>query len=48
MQQQPSGRLPVIQAYERRPNYEFIYFLVALSLFVIIALLATDSNIFTR
>lgn len=37
---------PAIQPNERRPNNEISYFLVSLAIFIIVALVATDSNIF--
>jgi len=40
------GTLTPLQA--RVANYELIYFLVSLSLFVILALLISDSNLFAR
>ena len=46
MQPQPISQAPVRQTHDQRPNTDLIYFLVSLALFIIIALLSTDSNMF--
>ena len=46
MQPQPISQAPVRQTHDQRPNTDLIYFLVSLSLFIIIVLLFTESTSF--
>ena len=46
MQPQPASQAPVRQTHDHRPNTDLIYFLVSLSLFIIIVLLFTESTSF--
>ncbi len=43
---QEINQTPVIKAGEQRPHQEISYFLVSLAIFIIVALLATDNNLF--